>query len=555
MAKQTKRFSLTKSARKLPKGSKVIGAADPKRQIEVSVRVRAKPGSGLDDDALLALGAQQPSQRQYVSREEFAAKAGADPADIAKIDDFAHKYGLNVKSVHLASRTVKLTGSVKAFSAAFGVKLQKVRHEGATYRMRTGSVAIPQELKDIIVGVHGLDNRPVAVPHFRLGKKAKRGAAAPRGVTGDGSFAVTDVAKLYGFPTGVTGAGQCIAIIELNDIDSNGSVNGAGYDATDLAAFFRGIGVPTPSVAAVSVDGGANTPGQDSDADQEVVLDIEVAGAVAPDAKIAVYFTPNTTNGFIDAVKAAAHDAVRKPSVISISWGGPENPAGAQQFLDGLNEAIRDATAMGITVCIATGDSGSADMPEKWDGKPHADFPASSPFALACGGTKLTAAGGQVSKEVVWNEGKANGSGGGGVSVYFALPSYQNGAHVPKAPTQFVGRGVPDLAGNADPKSGYQIFQGGGKMTVGGTSAVAPLMAGLIALINEATTKKFGKTVGLINPLIYGANAQGAFRDITEGNNDMYGKLRGLYSAGPGWDACSGLGVPNGASLLQLLSN
>jgi kumamolisin len=246
---------------------------------------------------------------------------------------------------------------------------------------------------------------------------------------------------------------------------------------------------------------------------------------------------------------------VRKPSVISISWGGPENPAGAQQFLDGLNEAIRDAAAMGITVCIATGDSGSADMPDNWDGNPHADFPASSPFALACGGTKLTAAGGGISSEVVWNEGTTHGSGGGGVSEYFPIPAYQNSANVPKAPTQFPGRGIPDIAGNADPMSGYQIQWNGGRKTIGGTSAVAPLMAGLIALINEATTKKFGKTVGLINPLIYSANAQGMFRDITEGNNDMYGRLGGLYGAGPGWDACSGLGVPNGAGLLQLLSN
>jgi kumamolisin len=273
MAKPTKRLALTKSARTLPKGSKVVGAADPKPQIEISVRVRAKAGSELDDNALLALGAQQPSQRQYVSREEFAEKAGADPADIAKIDDFAHQHGLNVKSVHLESRTVKLTGSVKALSTAFGVKLQKVRYAGGTYRMRKGSVLIPPELKDIIVGVHGLDNRPVAGPHCRL-RQAKRGAAAPRVAAGDGSFAVADVAKLYGFPTGVTGADQCIAIIELNSTGANGDATGTGYDAADLAAFFQGIGVPAPSVAAVSVDGGANVPGQDSDADQEVTLDI-----------------------------------------------------------------------------------------------------------------------------------------------------------------------------------------------------------------------------------------------------------------------------------------
>ena len=552
MAKQVKRIAISSSARKLPKGSKPVGAADPKQQMQVSVRIRAKHSATMDDAAMMALGAQHPSDRQYVSREEFEAKSGADPADVAKIDDFAHEHGLNVKSVHLESRTVKLTGTAEAFSKAFGVKLQKVKHEGVTYRMRKGSVLIPAELKDIIVGVHGLDNRPVAKPHFRVTRAGRRGAVAPR-TAADGSFAVTDIAKLYNFPSGLTGAGQCIAIIELNDIDARGHATGAGYKTTDLKTFFKQAGVHMPSIVAANVDGGANKPGH-SDADGEVVLDIEVAGAVASGAKIVVYFAPNTTNGFIDAVKAAAHDKVRKPSVISISWGGPEDPAGSQQFLDGLNEAIRDAAAMGVTVCVASGDNGSADMGDDWDGKPHADFPASSPFALACGGTNLKSANGQIGAETVWNGGPSGGSGGGGVSVVFPLPSYQSGAKVPKSPTQFTGRGVPDVAGDADPASGYQIFLDGKKGTIGGTSAVAPLMAGLIALINEAMTKKIHKTVGFINPLIYAATAQSVFRDITKGNNDINGKLHGLYSAGPGWDACSGLGVPNGASLLQLLN-
>jgi kumamolisin len=549
MAKQVKRVALSNSARQLPKGSKVVGKADREQRMEISIRIRAKRSGVLDDDTIFATAAEPTSRRQYLSREDFAARAGADPADVDKIDEFAHRYGLNVKSVHLASRTVKLTGTVGAFSAAFGVTLNRVKHGSATYRMRKGSVTIPAELEGIIVGVHGLDNRPVAKPHFRV-KETRRGGAVAHAA--GASFAVTDVAKLYSFPTGETGAGQCIAIVELNDIDAKGNVTGTGYKAADLATYFKRAGIREPSITSVSVDGGANKPGH-SDADGEVVLDIEVAGAVAPGAKIAVYFAPNTTNGFIDALKAAAHDTTRKPSVISISWGGPEDPGGAKQFLDGLNEAIRDAASMGVSVCIASGDNGSADMAQNWDGKPHADFPASSPFALGCGGTKLTATNGHISKEIVWNEGARGGGGGGGVSVYFHRPPYQSGANVPKSPTKSVGRGVPDVAGDADPESGYQIFLNGSAMTIGGTSAVAPLMAGLLALINEATTKKFGKTVGLINPLIYAAAAKSAFRDITNGDNDVYGTLHGLYKAGSGWDACSGLGVPIGTSLLQVL--
>ncbi|WP_244433181.1 S53 family peptidase [Bradyrhizobium japonicum] len=409
MASSTARVTLANSARKLPKGAKLVGAADPKQEIEISVRLRAKRA---DDEQVMALGAQPPRERQYLSRAEFGAAMGADPADVAKIDDFAHHHDLNVKSVHLASRTVKLTGTVKAMSAAFGVKLNKVRYEGATHRMRKGSVQIPAELAGIVVGVHGLDNRPVAQPHFRR-KLPQKGAAA-RAAQG-GSFSVDQIAQLYNFPGGETGAGQCIAIIELNDIDQKGHPTGAGYKTSDLRTFFKKAGIPMPKIAPASVDGGANKPGH-SDADGEVVLDIEVAGAIAPGARIVVYFAPNTTNGFIDAVKAAVHDTARKPSVISISWGGPEDQEGSQQFVDGLNEAIRDAAAMGVTVCVASGDNGSADMGADWDGKPHADFPASSPFALACGGTNLKAPNGDIN-EVVWNGGPQGGAGGGGVSV------------------------------------------------------------------------------------------------------------------------------------------
>ncbi|MEH2490243.1 S53 family peptidase [Bradyrhizobium sp. AZCC 2230] len=550
MASSTKRVALVNSARKLPKGAKLVGAADPKQEIEISVRLRAKRA---DDEQVMALGAQPPREREYLSRAEFAEQMGADPADVAKIDDFAHHHELNVKSVHLASRTVKLTGTVKAMSAAFGVKLNKVKHDGATYRMRKGNVQIPAELEGIVVGVHGLDNRPVAQPHFRrktASKTAKKGATARAGQ--GGSFSVEQIAQLYNFPGGETGAGQCIAIIELNDIDQKGHPTGAGYKTSDLKTFFKKAGIPMPQIVPASVDGGANKPGH-SEADGEVVLDIEVAGAIAPGARIVVYFAPNTTNGFIDAVKAAVHDTARRPSVISISWGGPEDPAGSQQFVDGLNEAIRDAAAMGVTVCVASGDNGSADMAQGWDGKPHADFPASSPFALACGGTNLRASNGTIT-ETVWNGGPQDGAGGGGVSIVFPRPQYQAHAHVPKSPSHSVGRGVPDVSGDADPATGYQIFLNGVMTTIGGTSAVAPLMAGLIARINEATTKKFGKTVGFINPLIYASHAQGVFRDITVGNNDITGDLHGMYKAGPGWDACSGLGVPNGAALQNLLA-
>ena len=264
-----------------------------------------------------------------------------------------------------------------------------------------------------------------------------------------------------------------------------------------------------------------------------------MAGSLAPGAQIAVYFAPNTDQGFINAVTAAVHDTKLKPSIISISWGGPENSWTAQAR-DALNSACQDAGTMGVTVLAASGDEGADDG----TGSPVVDFPAASPYVVGCGGTRLALAGTSIRSEQAWDELSANqGATGGGVSEVFALSSYQQSANVPAAPNGFAGRGVPDVAADADPESGYQVVVDGQQTVIGGTSAVAPLWAGLLARINQA----LGKNVGYVNPLLYAANAEGMFHDITAGSN-------GDYSAGPGWDACTGLGSPDGWALLSALS-
>jgi kumamolisin len=538
-------------------GAKPVGPIDPASRAEVTIRLRPKRSAARSVRKALKMAEELPARREYLSREEFAAVCGADAADLRKIDDFARENNLTVVDVNVAARTVRVSGALGDLSAAFGAKLREYECEGVRYRGRTGPLSLPALLTGVVEAVHGLDNRPVAKPHYRvLGgskKKASRRPATPRNAP-DGSFRTPELARLYNFPTGLDGGGQCVALIELNDIDQNGKATGTGFEVSDLNTYFRSLGLPLPAVVAIGVDGGANVPGPNPGADGEVALDIEVAGAIAPGAQIAVYFAPNTTAGFIDAVSAALHDAVRKPSIISISWGGPEDSA-TQQFLDGLQQAFQDAATLGVTVCCASGDNGSADMGiQGWDRKPHADFPASAPFALGCGGTKLTGAGAAISSEVVWNEGRAGGATGGGVSNVFARPRYQSGAGIPKSPAGKTGRGVPDVAGDADPATGYQVFVGGEASVFGGTSAVAPLWAGLVALINQRLVSKRSKPVGFLNPLLYGSlAAAGVVNDITKGNNDIDGVLRGVYEAGAGWDACTGLGTPNGAKLLKAL--
>ena len=562
------RLALPGSERKPLAGAKPVGKVNPDQRIEITVQLRRRPGANLEKklSEIYSQPLREGQQRTYLSREELTS-FGADPKDVAALDAFAHQNNLSVSEVSIPRRTVKLVGTVSDLSSAFGVKLKRFKAGKITYRGRTGPVYVPEQLKGVIERVLGLDDRPVVSPHYRIltgarkrqaGSRSKAGKVSgkvsPADAQGLTSFWPTDVAKIYDFPTGVDGAGQTIGIIELNDVDNQGNATGVGYSQSDLDTFFSGLNLSTPSVSPVGVDGGANLPGPDPNGDGEVTLDIEVAGAVAPKANIAVYFGTNTTDGFIQALTAAIHDDVRKPSVISISWGGPEGSA-TQQLLDGLDQALQEASAVGVTVCAAAGDNGSADMPQdQWDGQPHADFPASDPFALACGGTTLQSTG-SANTETVWNGGPQDGATGGGVSNFFPKPSYQTKINVPAPANKAGGRGLPDVAGNADPSSGYNVILGGSQQAIGGTSAVAPLWAGLITLINESRANQNLTPVGFVNAELYNLpSSSNSFTDITAGNNDIYGNLNGEYSAGPGWDPCSGLGTPDGAQLMAALT-
>ncbi len=429
------------------------------------------------------------------------------------------------------SRRMTLAGPAGVLARTFGTELSMAVSPGpdgspVTHRYRRGSLQIPADLDGIVVAILGLDTRPQAVPHFELAE-----AAAVQT-----SYTPPQVAGIYQFPAGTDGTGQTIGIIEL----------GGGFSQSDLSTYFSELGLATPSVTAVGVDGASNVPDQDPQgADAEVLLDIEMAGSVAPGAAQLVYFAPNTDQGFIDAVTTAVQ-AQPTPTAVSISWGAPESSWTAQS-MTALDEAIADGVALGVTVTVAAGDNGSSDGVS--DGQPHVDFPASSPHALGCGGTTLEAdpTTGAVSSETVWNDGTTGGATGGGVSAVFALPAWQATAGVPAAPAGGTGRGVPDVAGNADPNTGYQVLVDGQQTVIGGTSAVAPLWAALAARL----TQSLGSPLGLVQTALYAGIEPGTpvagLRDITVGNN-------GAYSAGPGWDACSGLGVPIGTALLTRLS-
>ncbi|MGA3073882.1 MAG: S53 family peptidase [Bryobacteraceae bacterium] len=537
MAEHQNRVALPGSERSARSGSRVVGAPDPNEHIRISVLLR--PRNTMQNlTSAKELTATSPHQRKYMSREQFAAEYGANPDDIAKIEAFAHQHNLTVVESSSPRRTVVLSGTIAALSAAFSVYLANYEHPDGAFRGRTGPIYIPADLAGIVQGVFGFDNRPQARPHFRKHKAPKQ----PKQPTQPTAYTPPQVAQLYNFPTGVNGAGECIGILEF----------GGGYTTSDLNTYFQQLGIATPSVTAMSVDGVTNqpAPGQDSP-DTEVMLDIEVAGAVAPGASIVVYFSNFTEQGWVDAITTAVHDSVHNPSVISISWGFAEGQSiWSTQAIQAVNEAFQAAATMGVTVCCAAGDDGSRDQVD--DGLAHCDFPASSAFVLACGGTTLHSSGANITSETVWNDGVNGGATGGGISDTIDLPTWQANAHVPPSvnPGGRIGRGVPDVAGDADPETGFQILADGQSGTVGGTSAVAPLWAGLVACINQ----KLGTPVGFLNPLLYAlASSANALHDITTGNNDITGQIGG-YSAGPGWDPCTGLGSPNGTALGNALA-
>jgi kumamolisin len=538
------------SNRVLLANSRLAGPVDKSEIASLTVRVRSISDPNELARKAYELASTPIAKRKYLTHQELERQHGAAQEDLDKIEHFAQEHNLVIVHRSASERSIVLKGKLGDLLSAFPADVRMYHHSKGTYRGRIGEINIPEELSGIVTGVFGFDTRPKRrrarqkiIRHARTRAQHaanRRRRAVRSGPGGQNGVVATDFAKRYNFPTNFDGSGQTIAIIEL----------GGGYRNCDLQAFFHEIGIATPRVSSISVDHAGNAPTGDPDsADGEVMLDIEVAGAVAPGADFAIYFAPNDGDkGFIDAISAAVHDAQRKPSVISISWGGPE-VATDQQGLNAYHELFAAAGSLGITVCIASGDHGTADEDASdWDGKIHVDHPACDDLVLSCGGTQI-----ESGKDVVWNDGtpfnvNVPGGGGwasgGGISEVFPVPPYQQNAHLPiSIDNGKPGRGVPDIAMSA---TNYFTRVDSQEAVSGGTSAVAPLMSALVARLNQA--KK--KNVGFLNPFLYANVKNGVVHDVTSGTNAIKNTLKG-YVAGPGWDACTGLGTPDGTAILK----
>ena len=500
------------------KDKEKVGPTDPNKEITATIMVKSKASEEEMDKTLERINKREIAP---LTDEEFNERFGADPEAMKRVLKFAQENHLEVKESDLASGKVLLKGKVKDFNEAFKVQLDDFKGPLGISRERTGTISVPRNISTDVLGVFGLESGNLAHSNVAKLEPPQGGPFRPRATN---SLIPSDAAKAYEFPTESKGAGQGVAILQF----------GGAIDLKDNAAYYEQRGLKVPDISIVTVDHGKMKPGES--ADDEVALDSQVIGTVAPDAKQMLLFAPNSDQGFLDAITRATFT---KPgeipnSAISISWGAPES-RWTKQAMENMHMAFKKAALKGITVFAATGDKGAKNETDRFT----ADYPASDSLVVACGGTELRLNGeGKVDSEVSWS------GSGGGISEISPVPGFQTDIKMPANANKNdkTGRGVPDIAGNANPSTGYQIRVHGVESTMAGTSAVAPLYAALVLQMNSI----LGRRVGNLHSFIYQNGKSDVFRDMTVGNN-------GGYDAAPGWDAVTGWGVVNGNKMLEKL--
>jgi kumamolisin len=503
---------------------------------------------------------------RHLTRDDIEQHHSVAPADAARVRAFAKRFGLTYTPHIRHHATVTLTGPAQAIARAFRVNLAHFDHPNCRYLAPTNTPTIPALIEPVVEAVFGLQTRPAA---------RRTPTRTPRPTT---KLTLPQLADIYSFPPQTDGSGQTIGLIEL----------GGGFRLSDIRAFCRANNLPIPRITVVELNARNSpaspaqirklldfvagrtrlTPKQQqspgieaAQATVEVTMDIQILAALAPAAHIVVYFSSSDEQGFYRAITHAVHDPIHRPDILSISWGEPET-AVTRTWLRIVNEAFRTAARLGITVLASSGDAGALNNSP--DNLPAVNFPASSPFAIACGGTTPLSQS-PSREEIVWNDELHGipGATGGGVSRHFPVPAWQRNSRVPLGPTGKRGRGVPDVAGPADPRHGAPMLIAGTSCATAGTSAVVPLWAALVARLNQS----LGGRIGHLNPLLYhlaethqapaahrrkrtvdlAASAHThAFKPVTRGNN-------GHYKAGRGWNPCAGHGTLHGETLLTHL--
>ena len=535
---------LSGTNRPLSAASRRVRDIDPDTHIEVTVNLRSPDFPPADKMPAQALGV-----------EELTRRYGAPAENIRQVETTLRSFGLRVDGVGSTGRSLRVSGTASAMEAAFhtGMAIHHSEEQGE-YHGREGSVSVPAAIAGLVDSVVGLDQRRVA--HRKA--TAPAASATP--------FGSADLETRYNFPPGDC-AGQKIAIAEFGSPLKSGPVLPPAYFPEDVAAFCKAQGRAVPNIRTVPVNLAPLTaaqlhtlPAEIADAvleeAGEVMLDVEIVAGLCPAADISVYYASWDQKGWIDLIERVTAD---QPAVLSISYGlAEDSPDWEPAALQAINTALQAAAMAGITVCVSTGDDGSGcGMP---DSLAHVEFPASSPFVLAVGGTML-----KGQQETGWwqSPGQRSGTGvatggatGGGVSAVFARPAWQT-ANIPSINAGAIeGRIVPDVAALAGPPL-YQFTFQGQAIARGGTSASTPVWAALVARLNAVLPA--AKRQRFFAPLLYQNDQSGVpagttgCTDTVSGDNASHPMPGKGYQGQNGYDAVTGWGVPNGKMLLAVL--
>jgi kumamolisin len=553
--------SLPDSHRQCKRGAKRVRDVEPSAQVEVTLTLRGPQLPELD------------TSKPAMSAADFARDYGADPDDVAKVKATLERFGLRVEELSRAARSVRASGTAAQMEDAFHPGLGIYDdHDQGEFRGREGTLRLPAELERIVTGVFGLDERRVArrvsgipaaveteapveaeAPEAPEAIGEPEAPAEPSGSAGRG-LEPGQLEGRYSFPAG-SGGGQKVGIAEF----------GGTYFPDDLKTFCAQHGLEVPQVNVVAV--GVAPPSPEAveqlpeaqreevlEDSGEVMMDIEIVAGLCQGAEIFVYFAKWDEQGWIDLLNKAISGQPAAPCALSVSWGSAEDSGEwSQAALQEISQRLEAAAHMGITICAASGDDGSGDQMQ--DGRAHVNFPATSPFVLSVGGTMIEGA-----EDVVWwqRPGQRQGGGGatgGGVSVAFDRPTWQTVKVESLNVGGKDGRVAPDIAALAGPPY-YDLVFRGRREPNGGTSAATPLWASLIVRLLHAGKPTNGQT--FLAPLLYEqvqgqARGQATCTDVAKGDNASEPQPGKGYQAGPGYDAVSGWGVPDGGKLLASL--
>lgn len=538
------RFELRRHvSRRLALGRR-LGSASKSDTLRLSVLLHSKDGHALDQSAAAVSDPRSIEYGRFRTAEEVRRFVAPGYQDLDAVIAWLHDAGLTTEDPTGARTVIRAHGDAETISRALETPIGRYRIDGATRVAIEQNPTIPASLAAIVRGIAGLNDLPTA--QRRPPRPGSRKTRVPKALLGPGGgYTPETIRKAYGIPSS-GGAGERVGILEF----------GGGFLHEDFSAFSQEYGLHDGLISEVSVSGAQNRfRGERAEgADAEVALDMDWVRATAPDAAISLYWVPNVDGGWVDFLAALLDaPANTRPSIVSISWGMPEDGYSTSRRYDQTRQLFLSCSLLGITFVCAAGDWGSADEDSDrsaFDGERHVDFPSVMPDVTAIGGTQLTPSP-KGFTESVWNEGRS-GASGGGFSRFVRIPEWQKGVLAGRR--EATGRGIPDVAAVASGNPGLSIHVRGRFAAYGGTSVAAPIWAGVLAHVDAARAAAGKPRLGAANAALYAA-AKGAgspFRDVTKGENG-YAGVPG-FSAGKGWDPVSGLGSPDVKKLMKKLA-